>query len=180
VKDCHGFGWRVIRRSTTSKAVFKSSWCPYHVWTTCFQNRLLVWRHEPVFFSSSFLSSPRFSWLALSIFRVAPKFVLSLDLDLVLLVSSFCYGSFVKFQFHPPILIFHVLFFYFSSHSFDFWFFSWPFCKKYFVFNFILQSKFMMYFFFNLILILLIFFVLSLKYFSFSISLFHQKNLAAL
>jgi len=56
----------------------------------------------------------------------------------------------IVFQFHPPILIFHVLFFYFSSHSFDFWLFSWPFCKKYFVFNFILQSKFMMYYFFSI------------------------------
>ena len=68
----------------------------------------------------------------------------------ILFIFNFCswpfYKSFSCFLFSPSILICHVLLFQFSSYSFDFYLGSFD--KVLLIFNFILQTKFMVYCFF--------------------------------
>jgi hypothetical protein len=68
--------------------------------------------------------------------------------------------KFIYFQFNSSILICYIS--HFSIWSFFFWFlffFLGPFVKVLMVFNFIIQSMFMVFYFSNLILILFIFFI---------------------
>jgi len=69
----------------------------------------------------------------------------------------FYYKNFKCFQFNHWITICHILFFKFNPYSFELWFFFLgSFVKVLLVFNFILQSKFMLFYCFQSTLILLI------------------------
>ena len=124
-----------------------------------------------------------FLYFFVSFFPISPNVTTHLSCVLLLFFSIlvlmffmayFClwpfYKSFVCFQFSPSIIICHILFF--LIWSLFFWFLILTlgsFVKVLIVFYFVIQSKFMLSFF-NLALILLIFFCWSFFLFFFNLT----------
>jgi hypothetical protein len=69
---------------------------------------------------------------------------------LILVISYFVLIPFIEvffcFQFSPSITISHM----FCSSFWSLIFFPWPFCWSFFAFNFIIQSKFLFFYFFSI------------------------------
>jgi len=126
------------------------------------------------FFSFSFLFSPHknITWSSLfMIFQFEFLFFWFLNF-----ISWSSYTNFICFWFSSSILICHVLFLLVQSLFFLLFFFLDPFVKIFLIFNFIIQFKFIVYYYFQFGPHSFNFFPFCLSYFSFQFTL-QLKNL---
>jgi len=137
------FRRRVLCHMVAKSSLSMSLWMCHHVFFSrglACRDQIIV--DDPSFFFFLFSHSWQFKYtiVLFLFFKSNPH-----SCNFLFRSYSF-YRSFFCFQFSPSITISHM----FCSSFWSLIFFPWPFCWSFFAFNFIIQSKFLFFYFFSI------------------------------
>jgi hypothetical protein len=137
------FRRRVLCHMVAKSSLSMSLWMCHHVFFHVVWHVATRLLSMILHFFSSYFLTPDSSSTPLSFFC-------SSNPILILVISYFVLIPFIEvffcFQFSPSITISHM----FCSSFWSLIFFPWPFCWSFFAFNFIIQSKFLFFYFFSI------------------------------